>query len=900
MIQKTKVIPHKKDLLVLLKRYCLFPYFFLILLSTDLFIHSSEVSATTRDEIIAVSIYRLAEHIRWANESKINEYKIHIIEDENNILANIQQIAESETLHDKPILVSNGQDTKIPPDTHLIYLSKEKANIYPLLLNRIQGTNTLIISTNVTNNRIIMLNLLDEKNGEISFEINKANIINQNLGVDPDIILLGGSEIDVARLYREGEENFQRAQKDLLKLQNDMLNIEQDKQSLLASITKQQKEVNDLVNSTKLQKKEVNSLQTTIASQKSMMSRQNRQLKETSDKLVRQQESLKIAKHEYNKLLTQTQAQESSINKQKIELDKRSIQLDKQKLEIDSRREILKSQKNLISKQQVTINEQKTDLVDNEVVIATQKNYLLLLSLSAGLAILLTLVIFRGSRRNKITNQQLTEQKNLLESAAQSLEDAKNQAIKANQSKSIFLANMSHELRTPLNAVLGFSEIMARDPASSARQRGNLDIINRSGQHLLSMINHVLDLSKIEAGKIEIETNVIDLKQTVTDVANMIQVRADSRGLDFSLTLDENLPNNVKLDANKISQVLINLLGNAVKFAEKGLVSLEVSNTNSNNNCIINFTVKDTGPGVAFKQQERIFEPFVQLGHSNETSAHQTGTGLGLAISQQLVQLMGGRIKLESIEGKGSTFSFSIPTEVIENEYVKHEPTPRTVISLAPNETPRRILIVEDQMENRLLLRSILESVGFNVRESIHGADGVKLFEQWKPDLIWMDLRMPIMDGYEATKKIRQLPGGKSVKIVALTAGALKEQIPKIYASGCDEIVYKPYQSHEIFDVMAQQLSIQYRYKKQNIGETSTEKKPNIIDFSFLDSKFVVTIRTAAQRLDQNQLVRLLEEIRSDHPDLHNGLMALINDFRYDTIIELCESSINHNKKLSP
>ena len=467
------------------------------------------------------------------------------------------------------------------------------------------------------------------------------------------------------------------------------------------------------------------------------------------------------------------------------------------------------------------------------------------------------------------------------------LTKARETAEASNQAKSMFLANMSHELRTPLNAILGFSQMLGSDQSASEDQQQKLTIINRSGEHLLGMINDILDLSKIEAGEVELEQTAFNLPQVLQELGEMFEMRARSRGLLFELELNRNLASCIKADSGKLRQILINLLGNAAKFTREGGFTLRAKTTaiaDDSTMVILHIEVDDSGPGIAPDQLDRIFKPFVR---AEGSSASVKGTGLGLAITKSFVGLMGGEISVESTPGVGSIFRVELPVALAEAaEMAAVEIARPTVLGLEPDQPEWRILVVEDNPENRQLLVSMLHQAGFKVQEAENGKEGVSVFTQWQPHFIWMDMRMPVMDGYEATAEIRKLPSGDKVKIVAITASAFHEQHQKILDAGCDEVVHKPFKVHEVFDSMQQHLGVRYIHE--------TEKaEPAIKLTSEMLAKLPVeqreALRQAAHDLGISATDQVIETIRSEHPEIADALQLMANAYQFGKILALLE-----------
>ncbi len=477
---------------------------------------------------------------------------------------------------------------------------------------------------------------------------------------------------------------------------------------------------------------------------------------------------------------------------------------------------------------------------------------------------------------------QMTKEINKRKVIEAELQLAKEKAEAANIAKSTFISTMSHELRTPLNAILGFSELMSLDSTATPKQKETLGIINRSGAHLLNMINDVLDISKIEAGRLELNVQIFDLIKLLQDIGEMINVRAIQKQLDFRLDMAADMPQFIKSDSGKLRQVLINLLGNAIKFTAKGSVILRARLEAS----ILVFEVIDSGRGIPIDKQPELFKPFVQLVQDNLDSK---GTGLGLAISKSLIELMGGEIRVSSQLNVGSTFKIELPTELANAPDVTMRDNLKIVKSLAPNQTAWRLLIVDDNFENRLLLSSILIRIGFEVREAKNGQEAIDVFEQWQPHLIWMDMRMPVMNGYEATSKICQLNGGDKVKIIALTASVFAEQHQAILQAGCDAILSKPFHTSEIFAALAKHLGVKFIYQEESVLPETSPFTITAAMLTELPLELFSSLHEAALKLDMEEVDSVIEKINAISPEIAENLAELAKNLQFEQIIQLIE-----------
>lgn len=532
------------------------------------------------------------------------------------------------------------------------------------------------------------------------------------------------------------------------------------------------------------------------------------------------------------------------------------------------------------------------------------------------------------------------------------LEKAKDAAEAANRAKSEFLANMSHELRTPLNAILGFTQIMSHDMLLSPENQEYVNIVNRSGQHLLELINDVLEMSKIEAGRLKLQPTNFDLYHLLDTLYEMLRLKASAKHLQLTFHRSPNLPQYLSTDEGKLRQVLLNLLGNAIKFTQKGSVTLRVdvgladeepqrqsareaylgaiAQSSSadrgasaeashrihvpHSSLTLLFEVEDTGPGIAPADQRRLFTPFVQTPVGQQFSE---GTGLGLAISQKFVQLMGGQITVESVVGQGSLFRFDIQAALASAMSPSVAYPTRRVVRLAPDQPHYRLLIVEDRWENQQLLLKLLRPLGFDIRVATNGQEGIAVWERWQPHVILMDMRMPIMSGYEATQQIRareqrgnpsssfQEPAFRTA-IIAVTSSAFNENRSAILEIGCDDFISKPFREDEIFAKLAQHLGVQYLYEEienSNGGLQGRSPRSQTVTQSFAKSEIIETLglndmpiewitqlRQAAILGKDRQILHLIEQIPATHLPLAQTLQELVKDFQFEAIIELITS----------
>ncbi len=758
----------------------------IIVFTTLLCARPAEPAAVEPAQVKAALIIQFIRFVSWPSQPA--KVRIGILSDDTELFNNLRQLV-NQSRSERNFTVVNLSETFSAEDIDLLYLGPNYSQRLDEFADITRRSETLLVSDESPFTRDIMLNLIKVED-RIRFEVNRSNIVFESLQVDKEILLLGGSELDVAQLFRETEDGLKSLKQQLLTqeeslagLSDKILAMESELADTETQLSQRNTQVRDLNSS-------LNAVQETLDSKNRELSDRNAALEKAQNQLDRVRDALTRSSQQ----LASNQAETADLART-----------------IDARNKVLTDLQTAIQTQQETLTNQEATLGQQSDRIQQQQSYLLLAAFTLLVFIGLSAQIIRISNKRNRLNQDLRE-------ANEALAVAKQSADAANRAKGDFVAKMSHEIRTPLNAILGFTEILVMDNAATEQQKKQLDTINRNGQHLLSMIEDVLDISSIESGASDLHPVVFSLPDLVEDITQIFELQLEQSNLSLSVQIDEPHPIFIELDKQKLRQILINLIGNSIKFTSTGGITLKIGTSENN---YLEIDIADTGTGIDEVQQNRVFERFEQ---SDSGLQLGTGTGLGLPISKEFAVLMGGDLSVTSKLGEGSTFHLRVPFQLAE------QPQQNAKQEIQLNAQGQRILVIDDIQSNLDLLVSILEPFGLNVDTADTGQAGLDLINRNTYQLVLLDLKLPDIMGDVILQRIRQEPKTSELKVVIVTANDLLGEREKLLRLGANDFISKPFTRTQILsclDNLLEEATMDEKPPEANETEQHQAAQPN-------------------------------------------------------------------------
>ena len=467
---------------------------------------------------------------------------------------------------------------------------------------------------------------------------------------------------------------------------------------------------------------------------------------------------------------------------------------------------------------------------------------------------------------------------------------AKEEAEEANKYKTTFLATMSHELRTPLNSILGFSQILIKQNKLDKEQQRFVTTIFQSSEHLIRLINNVLDISKIEVGQTDVNRNKFNLQLFLHNIIEPFQQQLNNPDLALSLSVDEDMPVYIETDEDKFRQIMLNLIGNAIKFTRQGHIIVDAK-VKDNDGTLLSFDIIDTGIGIPFENQQSIFDAFQK---SVQPDYDMGGTGLGLAISRKLARLLGGDITLQSEPGKGSNFLLEIQVDIPDNISFADKHSQDEVIGLSPDTKHARILVVDDIANNREVLTRQLEFVGFEVRSVMSGEKALSELETWNADLILLDLNMPTMNGIETMQRIKLNPAHKKTPIIMVSASTMENEHHKCIDAGANDFIDKPINYHELFNLIANLINIEYQYAgNENRFAQKTFKVLTAEELADIEKDWLEKLFKLASIGDTEKMLALISTLPDEKTEIKNKMTVYIQEFKIKSLVRILELGIS-------
>ena len=830
-------------------------FFIVLLILVSSLQASSEIKS--RDEVVSAYIYLLSKNTTWPNEDDKKDFHITIVERGDNLYTTFQEITHDIKLKNKKIILTHltSIDEIDNLQTNVIFLDNDFRDDAKEVKTKIGNKPILFITENTSDIKDSMIDLYENIKYKINIKINLDFIERNQLEVNEKIILSGGSIVSINKLYHSSIETIKNQEKKFRRYQALNKKLKAQLDSYEQRISYLQKEIQDKKDEYKETVKLIQEKERIISTEEIKILQKEQKLLKMKKNFRNLQKQMRKQKSILDKKIQKIEEQTKNIQKQIEEIEQRKAQISKLDRKIKRQEEAIKTNIKIRNQQAHKIEKQKTS-----IYLAIAISILLLV---------FAIYFYKNERRYEKLNEKLIV--------------AKDAAVYANKSKSIFLANMSHELRTPLNAILGFSELLIEDDEISKEHKKTIKIINSSGSFLLSLINDILDISSIEARKIAVAENTINVKLILDEITSLMTNRAEVKSLKLLNEINPDIKECIKLDDKKLRQILLNFITNAIKYSDSGTITTHIDMDEA----FLYIKVSDEGIGISEENKKYIFEPFRQVGEASSS----TGTGLGLTITKQFVKVMGGDIWVESELNKGSVFGVKLPYKKClpnENVQIIDSTISKQVIGLSKHSKKLKVLVAEDKKNNILLLESILSVLNFERKFVTDGQKAIEAFMEFEPDIIFMDKRMPNMDGITATKEIRKLPKSKDTIIIIVTANTFATENLKEY--GFNDAIIKPYKPKIIYNMMKRYFNLKYIYKEHDLKDNNTDIEISNIKLKEkleqLENELLEKLFKSAILLNQEDMKEIMQIIANKDEELYNMLNELVENINFTKIID--------------
>jgi len=841
-----------------------FVYKYIFLMSIALFFShlSSPLAAKIipESELDSAFIYLIAKNTTWPQEKNIKAFHIALVDDNPELLKTFKKLTKGLRLKGKKIDVQTISLHQLYTHyTHyqLVYLSVEYTQYLENFLKKIpKETPLLVISNESDDTDSIMVNLYLDNHHKKNLQINLQNILQHRLHVSNEVILTGGKELGISKLFQSSLIALKRQENAYVKYKRLNKNLEQ-------KVKQYEQEVKQLHTKLLLLHRDVSAKEESLREKISKLREKNQALQKVMDELslqrtvlAQQEKQNQHLVYEYQRIQKQFHVQQEKLAIQNSNLQQREDTIKKKEL-------IIASLDKKIDQQMQQINLKELLLQEQTKKIQMQSVLLVLIGVIGVLLAFLAWIMYRNKQKMQALNEELKE--------------AKERAEYANQSKSMFIANMSHELRTPLNAIIGFSQLLSQDETIPEEKRNLLMTIYKSGVFLLSMINDILDLSKIEARKIILHPVVTELDTLVSDLMMWLGSRAEEKGLRLELAKAVDAPSCIVIDADKLKQVLINLIINAIKYSQDGVITLCVESDKK----YLYIEVRDQGVGIKQEDLETIFKPFAQVGDASD----MTGAGLGLTITQKFVEAMDGEITVESELSKGSVFRVKLPYRVSHMcKANAHKMFSDSVVGIYSSKGEISLVVIDKNRDNRQLLQMALSKIGIVVTEFSSFSKAYEYLKSHQCDMIWIEKNLL----FTYHENFQSINFSTATKIIAMSASVNTQEENRYKELGVDDYILKPFTLEDIYKMVQKHLPVElvYEEEKKENKKDSYKKEELCSQLEKISPQLLDTIYEAAVLLNVDEFHKVVNEVKKQDKKLAKMLLYFADKLLFDVILE--------------